>query len=59
VYASDIIAVVAEIAGVLSVDGTATQADDVTPCVGFDLTISTRQVATIANGDITVTSTGV
>lgn len=57
VYASDIISVVADMEGVLSVDVLNTEVDDVTPTVSTNLTVAARQLATIAEEDVTVTST--
>ncbi len=60
VIASDIVAVVSELGGVVSVDGSETGADDSTVASGNpSLTITLRELATVATGDIDVTSTAV
>lgn len=60
VIASEVIALVSGLAGVISVDGNATKVDDIASPANYDLTISLRQVATLdALTDITVTSTSI
>jgi uncharacterized phage protein gp47/JayE len=57
VYASDIINVVADITGVISVDVSSVEVDDETPTQGNpDLILTARQLGTIRDADVTVTS---
>ncbi len=60
VVASDIVAVVSDLAGVVSVDGSDTGADSTTVASGNpSLTISLRQIATVDVANIDVTSTAI
>jgi hypothetical protein len=55
VYASDIINVVADITGVISVDVSSVEVDDETPTQGDpDLILTARQLGTIDSDDVTV-----
>jgi hypothetical protein len=57
VYASDIINVVADITGVISVNVASVEVDDETPTQGNpDLVLTARQLGTIASDDVTVAS---
>jgi uncharacterized phage protein gp47/JayE len=57
VYASDIINVVADITGVISVDVASVEVDDETPTQGIpDLILTARQLGTITSDRVTVTS---
>lgn len=60
VVASDLVTLVSSLAGVISVDGSDTGADSSTVASGNpSLTITLREVATVADGDIDITSTAV
>ncbi len=60
VIASDLVALVSELGGVVSVDGSETGADSSTVASGNpSLTITLRQLAAVVVGDIDVTSTAV
>jgi len=56
VYASDIINVVADLAGVISVDPTSVKVDSQASPSSTDLILTARQLGTIDSADVTVTS---
>lgn len=57
IYASDIVNVVADLAGVVSVDLSTVLVDDIASPVSTDLILTARQLGTIAAADVDVTST--